>query len=91
MNKREMLQKAIAIVNDRGEQYGSAKTNMDRVAGMWSTWLHLPITATDVAIMHILAKMARIESNGGDHDDSWIDIAGYAAVGCEVANEGEDQ
>jgi len=91
VNKREMLQKAIATVNDRGEQYGSAKNNMDRVAGLWSAWLHSPITGSDVAIMHILAKMARIESNGGDHDDSWIDIAGYAAVGCETANEGENQ
>lgn len=87
MTKKEMLEKAIAIVGDRGEQYGAAKSNLDRVAALWSVWLHVPVVASDVAIMNILQKMARIESNGGDHEDSWIDIAGYAAVGAEVAEQ----
>ena len=87
MSKREMLEKAIAIVADRGEQYGSAKSNLDRVAALWSVWLHVPVVASDVAIMNILQKMARIESNGGDHEDSWIDIAGYAAIGAEIAEQ----
>ncbi len=42
-----------------------------------------PLTETDVAIMSIMTKIARL-ANTPDHADSWADIAGYAACGAEV-------
>ena len=42
------------------------------------------ITATFVAIMCADIKFARLE-NQPNHEDSWIDVAGYAACGAEIA------
>jgi len=39
---------------------------------------------TDVAQMMVLMKIARLE-NSPTHMDSWIDVAGYAACGGELA------
>jgi hypothetical protein len=59
---------------------------------LWTTYFNTAkntedwydITPTDVANMMILMKMARL-MNKSDHEDSWIDIAGYAANGCELS------
>jgi hypothetical protein len=40
--------------------------------------------STDVAVMLALLKVARIKQNP-NHTDNWIDIAGYAACGGEIA------
>lgn len=41
------------------------------------------ISATDVAMMMALLKIARIR-NGGGTGDSFVDLAGYAACGGEI-------
>jgi hypothetical protein len=44
------------------------------------------IDATSVAIMCADLKLARFEHQP-DHADSWVDLAGYAACGAEIAVE----
>ena len=41
-------------------------------------------SAYDVAVMMALLKIARISENP-QHMDSWVDLAGYAACGGEIA------
>ena len=75
----------------RGNTYGSAKENFERIAdlmtaqlgvstGINSTGILLrPLTANDVGQMMILVKMSRL-ANSPNHADSLVDIAGY--VNC---------
>jgi len=85
MNRSECLDKAKEIVNGaRQENYGSPEKNFANIALYWSVYLSRDIKPTDVALMMVLMKLARLQ-NKPDHDDSWIDIAGYAANGAEIA------
>lgn len=85
MNRSELLDKAKEIVNGaRQENYGKPEKNFANIATYWSVYLGRDIKAVDVAAMMILMKLARLENNP-KHEDSWIDIAGYAANGAEIA------
>lgn len=86
MNRTELLNKALEIVNGaRQENYGSPEQNFARIAAFWTLYLQRHITPADVAAMMILMKTARLQNNI-KHEDSWIDIAGYAANGVEVCD-----
>lgn len=85
--RRTLLDEAAEIVTkDRNTTYGEPEDTFSRIAGLWSSYLRgrNPITATDVANMMILMKVARLSTNPG-HRDSWVDIAGYAACGWSSA------
>ena len=86
MNKREeCLRRANEIVNgQREEDYGTPEDNFKMIAELWSTYLEADISAVDVAMMMSLLKIARI-STGTFKEDSFIDLAGYAACGYEIA------
>lgn len=87
MNKREeCLRKANEIVNgQREQQYGTPEDNFKMIAEMWSAYLETDVSAVDVAMMMSLLKIARI-STGTFKEDSFIDLAGYAACGYEIAS-----
>lgn len=67
---------------DRRRDYGSAKENHDKIADMWNTYLMIRkehdglISASDVAAMMILLKLARHANS--PKKDNFTDIAGYA-------------
>jgi len=42
------------------------------------------LVASDVALMMAAMKLARLRFNP-THEDSWVDLAGYAACGMDVA------
>ena len=85
MNRSECLDKAKEIINGaRQENYGKPERNFNQIAIYWSVYLGHDVSATDVALMMVLMKLARLQ-NKPDHDDSWVDIAGYAANGAEIA------
>ena len=86
MKRAEMLDKCKEIVmGARQENYGSPESNFQKIADYWSLYLEVDVEAHDVALMMVLMKLARLQ-NKADHEDSWIDIAGYAANGCEIVN-----
>lgn len=89
MTREETLERAKACVcGKRQEDYGTPEDNFGEIAKFWSDYLGFGLTAEDVAIMMILLKIARIMSGRGTND-CWVDIAGYAACGCEVTKEGK--
>ena len=86
MKKDEVLDTAKTYVcGPREQTYGSASDNFGRIARLWSAYLSVPVSASDVACMMILLKMSRLNTTP-EHMDSWIDIAGYAACGGEVSS-----
>lgn len=99
MTRKETLEKAIECVCGQRElDYGSPENNFETVGLLWSTYLcaahpdytlKFPlngITPKDVAVMMALLKVARIAT--GKAEDSFVDLAGYAACAGEVATGG---
>ena len=86
MNRADILATASEYVTkDRADTHGDAEDNFRRIAELWNAYLGVDdITSIDVAVMLALLKVARIRSNP-THADNWIDIAGYAACGGEIA------
>lgn len=72
------------ILNERQKQYGNATQNFYSIGIMWSAILNLPyaIEPYQVAQMMIALKLQRISVNP-DHEDSWLDIQGYAKHGLD--------
>lgn len=76
-----ILQKAHELIySDRQQDYGPAKENFQNIADLWSVILGTSVTADQVAMCMIQVKVARL-IRSPDHEDSWVDIAGY--VGCK--------
>lgn len=89
MERKEILDEAARIVTgERQNQYGSAEDSFALIGGLWSDYLGVYISPRDVALMMILLKVAR-EKGGKGKADNWVDIAGYAACGGEIATEDE--
>ena len=85
MTRESILNRAIECVcGERERDYGSPEDNFGSIAIYWSAHLGMEITAEDVAVMMALLKIARI-GTGTATDDSWVDLAGYAACGGEIA------
>ena len=90
IDRAGLLKAANDAVSDRPTSYGSPEENFTTIAGLWNTYLIrregdlLSVEAHDVAIMLALLKVARLAANPS-HMDSWVDLAGYAACGAEVA------
>jgi hypothetical protein len=83
MRGEAMLEQAAAIVADRRRSYGDPAASMAVVAARWSITLGQPVTPAQVALCLIDLKLARL-GHDPDHQDSMLDIAGYAAVLREV-------
>ena len=79
----EILNKAkVLISGERAIDYGDAYVNHKRIAELWTTILGKNITVEQVYACMIAVKLSRIIETP-DHEDSWIDICGYAALGGE--------
>lgn len=74
------------ILGDRAHDYGDARESFQRIADLWTAILPVrnDVTAEQVAQCMIAMKLSRLVQTPG-HRDSWLDIAGYAALGHEIA------
>jgi len=83
-----LLAAQAAVCGDRPLNYGNPENNFGRIALLWNAWNAArrpgPYVGADVAIMMDLVKSARLANNPA-HSDSWIDKAGYAACGYDIA------
>ena len=83
MTRAEILEKArVCVCGERQTDYGSPEDNFKRIADLWSAYTGHSYTPLDVSMMMALLKVARIKAGGTD--DSFIDLAGYAACGGEI-------
>lgn len=99
MNRAETLEAAaLCVCGQREQDYGSPENNFENIGLLWSVYLRAAhpqlqqvmgvngINAKDAAAMMALLKIARIAS-GHAKADNWVDLAGYAACGCEIETE----
>jgi hypothetical protein len=85
MNRGKILDEAKRLTNtDRQDVYGDPLTNHQRIADLWSVYLETEITPSQVALCLCLVKVARLMQTN-DHQDSWIDLAAYAAIGGQLS------
>ena len=91
MTREQLLDAARMATADRGINYGQPEDNFTRIARRWRVHLlnrfgiDIAIDGPSVALMLDDVKSARLENNI-THSDSWIDKAGYAACGGEIAS-----
>jgi hypothetical protein len=85
MSEEVLLEALEVIQGPRKDTYGKASTSFNRIAGLWSTYLGVDVSASDVAALMILMKVSR--SKGKPHKDNWVDICGYAALAAEMEDE----
>lgn len=78
------------ICQDRQNQYGAPEDSFLTIAAFWETYLSakyerpIELTRDDVAIMMVLLKVARTIGHA-HHVDNYVDMAGYAALAAELA------
>ena len=83
MNRKDILEKAEKMINGpRAKDYGDAHENHERIAKMWSVLLERDVTVAQVYQCMIAVKLSRLIETPG-HEDSWLDICGYSALGGE--------
>jgi len=83
MSAAAMLRQAADILADRSKTYGDASKAMAAIAARWSITLGQQITPEQVVLCMMDLKLARLRRNPV-HQDSIVDLIGYAAVLHEV-------
>jgi len=79
MNGPELLEHAAGIVARRRRDYGEPVELFEAVAARWSLTLGTKISPARVVLCLIDLKMTRL-ARDPKHQDSIVDVAGYAAV-----------
>ena len=87
MNRVDVLTQAADLIStDRAAEYGDALDTHRRIGVIWGAILGLnePIPPYEVALCMDAVKTIRAAKNP-QHQDSWVDKAGYSALGAEMA------
>jgi hypothetical protein len=85
MDRDQIIQMAGAIISgQRQSEYGGAHESFGKTAELWSTIIDFRIEPWQVPLMLAALKIARI-TYSPTNADHWIDLAGYAGLGGEVA------
>lgn len=88
MKRVDILATANELINgQRAKDYGDAATNFQRIADLWAPILGASVRADQVALCLTQLKVARLITSPA-HEDSWVDAAGYIALGGEIAGAG---
>jgi hypothetical protein len=73
------------VAGARRDDYGPAEESFAALGELWGVLLHVePLTGTQVAICLAALKLWRCTTSPGQFD-SWVDLAGYAALGWQCA------
>ena len=80
----ECLALADAAVKERRTSYGSPDENFRRLSKLWEVVLEVDVGALRAVLCCVELKVARLLEDP-THADSWVDIAGYAAIGFEIS------
>lgn len=88
-NTNELLDQTRIILNDRGNIYGSSRSNHERISELWSGYLGSYISPMQVSLMQLLVKVSRLAETP-NHQDSLQDVLGYACIYGELLNAYEN-
>lgn len=74
-----------AVLRDRAATHGALESSFGQIAAIWSVRLGVAVSPAQVAILLVDLKTVRAWGNPA-HADNWVDMAGYAACGGEMAD-----
>lgn len=84
--RKEVLEKAVQLTtSDRNKTHGEPWDNLGHIAQLWSSYLGVNVSRTDVAHMNQLQKMSRYK-HGAYNPDDFFDNVGYGAIAGEMAH-----
>lgn len=83
-NRATVLDGARQATMQREDHHGAPGMMFARIAELWSVILDAAVLAHHVALCLAALKIARAVEDP-HHGDNWVDMAGYAACGGEVA------
>ena len=85
MDRGKILDEAKRLTHsDRQSAYGTPEVNFNRISEFISTYLEVPVSPEQSAMICALIKIAR--SMETCKDDNFIDGAAYFAIAGELAN-----
>jgi hypothetical protein len=67
------------VIVERGKSYGDPAVNLGRIAGMWSAYLGVDVSAHDVGWMMALLKASRSKADP-QNVDNYVDAHGYVEI-----------
>lgn len=75
----KFLKHVANVIAERSTQYGDVNLSMAVIARRWSATLGREITAAQVVLCLLDLKLARL-AHDPTHEDSAVDVCGYAAL-----------
>jgi len=86
----DVLETSLSLITgDRAKQNGAMRENHRNIARLWGAYLEMPLKEEQVALMMVLLKVARTKQ-GRFNEDDYVDMAGYAAIGGQLADVCDD-
>jgi hypothetical protein len=86
----KFLKHVANVIAERSSQYGDAGVSMATIAQRWSATLGKEITAAQVVLCLLDLKLARL-AHDPTHEDSAVDVCGYAALLRELTQTSNTQ
>lgn len=93
MGISRLFEDGMNVFKDREGNYGDARPMFEAIAKLWNSFLNVImdnskpdiITASDVAVMLALFKIARAKGMGGKYThDTGVDVINYAALWADM-------
>lgn len=81
---------AAAVLRDRQATHGAPENSFPAIASMWATIFGVPVQPWQVPLALAALKIVRANTTP-THADNWVDLAGYAACGGELASNDEPE
>jgi hypothetical protein len=78
MNHTEFLEKALTLVDVRGEEYGDLDENFERIISIFDAMTGIGLTCHEAALFLVAVKMARLKTSP-DKADTYADAINYLA------------
>jgi hypothetical protein len=73
------------VIAERSAQYGDVIPSMTAIATRWSVTLGREVTPAQVVLCLLDLKLARL-AHDPSHEDSVVDVCGYAALLRQIIN-----
>jgi hypothetical protein len=78
MHHIEFLEKALTLVDERGEDYGDVEENFMRIVSIFDAMTGVELTCHQAALFLVAVKMARLQTSP-DKADTYADAINYLA------------
>jgi len=86
MNALEFINTVASTIQERGDQYGPIRENVDRIAAITYLISGEPVDPLLVVRVLVAVKLSRLAQDAR-HLDSVVDLAGYSAIWAELISE----